>query len=205
MNQNKDLIDLVAGLLKKDRSYRRFDNSVQIDCETLSRLVALTRYCSSGRNLQPLKYRIVPTSELCKSIFPLLAWAGYYKDWDGPAPHERPSAYIIQCLDTELTSDCMCDDGLHLQAISLGAAAMGLGGCIIKAFNAKALADVLALPSTLKPLYVYALGKPAEEVVITDLRQDGDYKYYRDSTDRQCVPKRDIDDVIISDIVEGRG
>ena len=36
MNQNKDLIDLVAGLLKKDRSYRRFDNSVQIDCETLS-------------------------------------------------------------------------------------------------------------------------------------------------------------------------
>lgn len=99
----------------------------------------------------------------------------------------------------------MCDDGLHLQAISLGATAMGLGGCIIKAFNAKALADVLALPPTLKPLYVYALGKPAEDVVITAIRHDGDYKYFRDSSDRQCVPKRDIDDVIISDSVEGRG
>lgn len=198
MEKENNPFIMLSQLLRKDRSIRRFDNTKKVSRETLLRLVELTRYCSSGRNLQPLKYYIASTEQECDMIFPYLAWAGYYKDWAGPSPAERPVAYIIQCLDTGLTTNCLCDDGLHLQAISLGATAMGLGGCIIKAFNAAGIADALNLPATCKPLYVYALGAAAEEVVITEVNPDGDIRYFRDDSDRQCVPKRPVDDLLLN-------
>lgn len=183
-------------LLQADRSVRRFKSDVEIQRELLERLVGLTRYCASGRNLQPLRYRIVDCPKEKDAIFPLLKWAGYYTEWDGPELSERPAAYLIQCLDTNLTENCLCDDGLNLQAITLGATALGLGACIIKAFNAPALTEALDLPEPLKPLYVLALGAPAEETKIVPMA-DGDYKYFRDEADAQCVPKRSLEELII--------
>ncbi len=198
MNTDNNLFESLSLLLRQDRSVRRFDNSVKISHETLRSLVGLTRYCSSGRNLQPLKYYLVTDARQCDMVFPLLAWAGYYKDWAGPEPAQRPAAYMVQCLDTRITSNCLCDDGLQLQAISLGATAMGLGGCIIKSFNVAGMATALDLPGWCKPLYVYALGAPAEKVALTDIKSDGDIKYFRDDTDRQCVPKRPLDDLLLN-------
>ena len=183
-------------LLLADRSVRRFKSDIEITRELLERLVGLTRYCASGRNLQPLRYRIVDCPKEKDAIFPLLKWAGYYTEWDGPELSQRPAAYLIQCLDTDLTESCLCDDGLNLQAITLGATALGLGACIIKAFNAPALAEALDLPEQLKPLYVLALGVPAEETKIVPMT-DGDYKYFRDEADAQCVPKRSLEELII--------
>lgn len=183
-------------LLLADRSVRRFKSDIEITRELLERLVGLTRYCASGRNLQPLRYRIVDCPKEKDAIFPLLKWAGYYTEWDGPELSQRPAAYLIQCLDTDLTESCLCDDGLNLQAITLGATALGLGACIIKAFNAPALAEVLDLPEQLKPLYVLALGVPAEETKIVPMT-DGDYKYFRNEADAQCVPKRSLEELII--------
>ena len=183
-------------LLLADRSVRRFKSDIEITRELLERLVGLTRYCASGRNLQPLRYRIVDCPKEKDAIFPLLKWAGYYTEGDGPELSQRPAAYLIQCLDTDLTESCLCDDGLNLQAITLGATALGLGACIIKAFNAPALAEVLDLPEQLKPLYVLALGVPAEETKIVPMT-DGDYKYFRDEADAQCVPKRSLEELII--------
>lgn len=183
-------------LLLADRSVRRFKSDIEIPRELLERLVRLTRYCASGRNLQPLRYRIVDSPEEKDAIFPLLKWAGYYTEWDGPELSQRPAAYLVQCLDTNLTENCLCDDGLNLQAITLGATALGLGACIIKAFNAPALAEALDLPEQLKPLYVLALGVPDEETKIVPMA-DGDYKYFRDEDDAQCVPKRSLEELII--------
>ena len=160
-------------------------------------MVDLTRYCASGRNLQPLRYRIVSTEAECEALYPLLAWAGYYKDWDGPAPAERPTAYLVQCLDTQLTNNCLCDDGLQLQVITLGASALGIGGCIIKSFRKNELTERLSLPSNLEPLYVLALGYPSETARIVPLPADGDIRYFRDSSDIQSVPKRPLPDLLI--------
>lgn len=91
--------EIIKTLLKEDRSIRRFDTSRPIMPETLESLVELTRYCASGRNLQPLRYRIVCDPDERRSLFPLLAWAGYLPDWDGPEESERPAAYLVQCLD----------------------------------------------------------------------------------------------------------
>lgn len=191
--------DDLKTLLASDRSYRRFDASRPIGDETLRRLIELVRFCPSARNLQPLRYRIVCSKDECAAIFPALKWAGYLTDWAGPEESERPTAYLIQCLDTSLTSNCLCDDGLQLEAITLGAASLGIHGCIIKAFNAATVTTALNLPDHYKPLYVLALGYPAETVMLTDTdgSADADIRYYRDDHDRHIVPKRPLEELII--------
>ncbi|MDE5675251.1 MAG: nitroreductase family protein, partial [Muribaculaceae bacterium] len=61
---------MLRKLLMTDRSVRRFDVSKTIGEDVLKNLVELTRYCASGRNLQPLKYRLVVTPEECEKIYP---------------------------------------------------------------------------------------------------------------------------------------
>lgn len=186
-------------LIIGDRSFRRFDQEKKVSSETLSSLVELTRYCHSGRNAQPLRYVAVSDYDTCEKVFPALKWAGYFKDWDGPEIGERPSAYLIQCLDTKYGQDCLCDDGLQLEAISLGMRTLGLGGCIIKAFNAAVLADILNIDERYKPRYVMAIGYPAEDVRIEDMagNDDADFKYYRTDDGVHHVPKRPLSELII--------
>ena len=69
--------DELKSLLESNRSYRRFDASRGIADATLRHLVDLTRYCASGRNLQPLRYRIVTSDDERDALFPALKWAGY--------------------------------------------------------------------------------------------------------------------------------
>lgn len=183
-------------LMKLDRSYRRFDASKKIRDAELDELVNVVRYCPSARNMQPLKYRKVCVQEELDRLFPLLKWAGYLTDWDGPVPEERPTAYLVQCLDTNLSQNCLCDDGLQLEALTLAAVSLGLGCCIIKSFDIPALTEVLGIPEHLKPLYVLAIGRPVEQVVIEDVH-DGDIRYYRDSAAVHHVPKRQLTDLLI--------
>lgn len=183
-------------MFERNRSYRRFDESKRVSGEDLEKLVDLCRYCASGRNLQPLKYRVVSSDEECRKVFPLLAWAGYLTDWAGPEEGERPTAYIIQCLDHGLTDNPMCDDGLQLEALTLGAVSLGLGGCIIKSFNKAKLHESLALSPHLEALHVLALGVPVEEVVVEDI-EDGDIKYWRDESMTHHVPKRGLEEILV--------
>lgn len=189
--------EMLRSLLIEDRSVRRFNNSVPVQEIDLYRMVELVRYCASGRNIQPLKYRFVSSAEECALIYSQLKWAGYYSDWSGPEESERPTAYIVQCLDTSITDNPMADDGLQLQALTLGARALNVGACIIKSFNIPKIEELLKLDSHLKPLHVVALGYQAEITAIVDIDNDDDYKYYRDESDRQCVPKRKLSQLII--------
>ncbi|MDE7496291.1 MAG: nitroreductase family protein [Muribaculaceae bacterium] len=193
--------DEIRELLAENRSYRRFDAGRPVEREMLEELVGLTRFCASGRNLQPLRYRIVNTKEECEAFYPLLKWAGYYTDWDGPEAEERPTAYLVQCLDTELTGNCMCDDGLQLEAITLGAVSRGLRGVIIKSFNVPETTKLLEIPERYKPLYVLALGYPCakEHILITDTdgSTNADIRYYHDAEGNHVVPKRPLKELII--------
>lgn len=191
--------DELRQLMISDRTVRRFIENREVAVETLERLVELTRYCPSGRNAQPLKYRPVTSEEERTLVYPLLKWAGYFEDWDGPVEGERPAAYLIQCLDTYYGQNCLCDDGLQLEAITLGMRTLGLGGCIIKAFNAVKLSEVLGLDDRYKPRYVLAIGYPAEEVILEDMSgaADADFKYYRTPDGRHHVPKRPLSELLL--------
>lgn len=191
--------DSLRRLMIADRTVRRFKGDRAVPDDTLRRLVELTRYCPSGRNAQPLRYVLVNDVQMRSQVYPLLKWAGYFTEWDGPEEGERPAAYIIQCLDTSYGQNCLCDDGLQLEAITLGMRTLGLGGCIIKAFNGPALSEVLGLGERYVPRYVLALGYPVEEVVIEDMsgEEDADFKYYRTPDGVHHVPKRPLDELII--------
>jgi len=188
---------MIDDLIKSTRSFRRFDQSVAVDRQTLEELVDLARHSSSARNLQPLKYILSYKPETNTLIFSTLGWAGYLKDWDGPAEGERPSAYIIVLGDTELTTNFMCDHGIAIQSIMLGARERGLGGCIIGAINHSKLHAALNIPNRYEILLVLTIGKPAEMVVIEPLGPDGDIKYWRDSQGIHHVPKRPLSEIIL--------
>jgi len=188
---------MLQELVRKNRSYRRFHQDVPIKLETLRELVDLGRLSASALNLQPLKYMLSCDPKKNALIFPNLGWAAYLKDWKGPEEGERPSAYVIMLLDTEISRNAGCDHGIAAQSILLGAMEKGLGGCMIATVNRKELSKLLNIEPRYEIVLVIVLGKPKETVVIENIRPDGDVKYWRDSQGVHHVPKRALDDIII--------
>jgi nitroreductase len=184
-------------LINKNRSYRRFYEDEKIDIQTLKSLIDLARLSPASKNLQPLKYIISNSKETNSKIFPALAWAGYLQDWNGAAEGERPSAYIIVVVDKNITQTKLeRDEGIVAQTILLGAVEKGFGGCIIAAVKRQELAEIMNIPQQYEIALVIALGKPKEEVVITDVKNN-DIKYFRDANAVHYVPKRSLDDIIL--------
>jgi len=184
-------------LVRKNRSYRRFYQDVEVELETLRALVNLARLSASASNLQPLKYILSCDPETNARVFPLTRWAGYLKDWGGPEEGERPAAYIVILGDTEIRKSFGCDHGIAAQSIMLGAAERGLGGCMIGSIDRDRLRQELDIPERYEILLVLALGKPREKVVLEQVGPDGDIKYYRDDEDVHHVPKRSLDELIL--------
>ncbi len=188
---------MIRDLIRKNRSYRRFYQAEAVAMETLRELVDLARLSASGMNKQPLKYVLSCDPERNASIFPHLAWAGYLKDWPGPVEGERPSAYIVILGDTEIRPSFGVDPGIAAQSILLGATERGLGGCIIATIQKESLRETLAIDPRYEILFVLALGKPKETVVIDPLGPDGDIKYWRDAEGVHHVPKRPLTEIIV--------
>lgn len=185
-------------LVYKNRSYRRFHQDRTIDRAVLEELVDLGRLSASGSNLQPLKYMVSCDAETNRRIFPCLAWAGYLKDWSGPAEGERPSAYIIILGDTSVAKTFGCDHGIAAQSILLGAAEKGIGGCMIGSLQREPLAAALGISSQYEILLVLALGIPKETVRLIPLSENGSIKYYRSDDGVHYVPKRSLTDVLLN-------
>jgi nitroreductase len=185
-------------LVKESRSYRRFDESVTMSMSVLEELVSLARISPSGANRQPLKFKLFNDPDDNAAIFECLAWAGALPDWDGPAEGERPVAYIMILGDTEISKSFAVDEGIMAQSMMLGAAEKGFGGCMLGAINRKKLRELFDIPERYEILLMLALGKPAEEVVLEDLEEGESTNYWRDEEDVHHVPKRTLDELILS-------
>lgn len=188
---------MIKELILKNRSYRRFYEDRTIKMETLRELVDLARLSPSGRNIQGLRYVLSNTKEQNDKIFENVFWAGYYKDWAGPEEGEKPSAYIVIVKDITLGAIAQQDEGISAQSILLGAVEQGLGGCIIGNINRKDLTESFNLAHKYEIALVLALGYPKEEIVIEDMNDNGDVKYWRDENKVHHVPKRSLDDLIL--------
>lgn len=188
---------MLHDLVVKNRSIRRFNQAHVVKEQVLRNLVDLARLSPSGANLQPLKYILSAEPKKNELIFPLLAWAGYLKDWSGPGEGERPAAYILILGDTTIRKEFGCDHGIAAQSIMLGAAEIGLGGCIIASIKRDELRSALQIPAHLEILLVLALGAPVEKVVLEPLGEEGDIRYWRDEHQVHHVPKRSLEDIIL--------
>jgi nitroreductase len=152
-------------------------------------------------NAQPLRYILSASPQTNGQIFPLLKWAGYLADWDGPAAGERPTGYVVVLHDTEVKVKpewVWCDVGLASQNVLLSATEEGFGGCMIASVKWDGLRDALAIDSRYEPLIVMALGRPVEQAVVVDLPEDRSIKYYRDASGTHFVPKRSMEELILA-------
>jgi nitroreductase len=190
-------VPTIAELVRADRSVRRFAQE-PIALKVLSELVDIARLVHSGANHQPLRYALVASAEACERVFPHTRWAAGLAGWNGPAPTERPTAYIVICRDREGAIAGGLDHGIAAEVIALAAAERGLSACMIGAFDAAGVTQALSLVERYQALLVIALGVAGETVVIETLEADGSTKYWRDEAGVHHVPKRALEDVIIA-------
>jgi len=188
---------VIRDLIISNRSCRRFHENFAVERKTLEELVELARYSASAANLQPLKYILSCEPDRNAQIFANVAWAGYLKDWPGPAEGERPTAYIVVLGDTEINTTFGCDHGSAAQSILLGARDRGLAGCMIGLIKREELRKALQIPPRYEILLVLAIGKPKEEIVVDTVGPDGSIKYWRESNGVHHVPKRSLSELIL--------
>lgn len=189
---------MIKDMILKNRTYRRFYEDVEVEMETLREFVELARLSSSGANLQSIKYILCNSKEDNKMVYEQLKWAGYLKEWKGPSEGERPSAYVIMLQDKSISNNYFWDHGIAAQSILLGATEKGLGGCMFGALNKDGLSKYFCLEDRYEVIMTIAIGKPKEVVVLEEMKDDGDVKYWRDEEGVHHVPKRKLDDLIIS-------
>ncbi len=187
-------------LVKKNRSYRGYDESRRIAREELMELVDCARMTPSAANKQPLKYALIWEEARVKQILPLTRWAAMLPERHLPDPGRGPAAFIVILQETEWVKDaasCQRDVGIAAQTMLLAAVEKGLGGLMIGAFDREKVSQALALPEHLVPQLLIALGKPDEKIVLTEALPGDSLRYYRDANDVHYVPKRRLEDIIL--------
>lgn len=191
---------MINDLVIDSRSYRSFDESKKLEKEDLRVLVDTARLCPSAVNRQPLKYRLVYEHDEVEELLALTKWGGLLPDVKLPPDGHHPVAFIAVCCDTSICENvdgARFDAGIACQTIMLQACEMGLGGCMIGAFNPSEVSACLLIPKKYKPIVLLALGVPDETVILCNIPESGSTAYFRDSANLHFVPKRSLDDVII--------
>ncbi len=187
---------MISELIKKTRSFRRFDAKREITLTELREMVEAARCSGSAANRQRIRFALVNDKPTCDMIFGNVAFAGYLKDWGGPTESEHPTAYIAMlCREAEIDTSLAIDMGIAAQSILLTATELGLGGCMIRSFKKDEIDGILGREGY-NTAFVIALGKPTEHVYLTSVT-DGDIKYFRDENDAHAVPKHSLEELII--------
>lgn len=186
-----DILDLIA----KNRSFRRFSGERRPTHGELLKMIEAARLSASAGNLQRLLFTPVTSDADCRATLENLAFAAYFGSWR-PAEDEVPGAYIVVWAAAELDANLAIDAGIAAQSILLTAREMGFGGCMFRSIKKEALTAALG-KSPYVPVLVIALGLPKEQVVITDVGEDGSIKYFRDAQGTHFVPKKSLNDIIL--------
>lgn len=192
---------MLKDLVLKNRSYRGYDPSVKVPDEDIFEMIDCARLTASSRNAQPLKYFIASDDETAKTLLGQVKFGRHLAHLNLPFPGTEPPAYIVICQDMNISSGDAAftkDIGIAAEAITLAATEMGYGACMIANFNPEKTREALGLAPDMAVRLVISLGKPAEDIRITDINEDGDFNYYRDSDGVHWVPKRRLEDIIIN-------
>lgn len=89
------------------------------------------------------------------------------------------------------------DEGIIGQTILLAAVEEGFGGCLLANVDRKMLREGLKIDEKYDIKLVVALGYPKEEVVLEEISESDDIRYYRDKERVHHVPKIRLEDLIL--------
>jgi len=148
-------MDLLDGL-KKRRSIRLYTEQ-KVDKDTIIKIIEYGTWAPSAGNNQPWEFVVITEEEGIQKVRAI-----------SPGIIGKPSVIIVACINLQkvkgFTSDqniALYDISMACQNIMLASFALGLGSCVIKSFNAVALARLLDLPDTLRPELLVTIGYPA--------------------------------------------
>ena len=182
-------------LLLKNRSTRGYHKPYIVKREQLEQIVAVNTKIPSGRNRQPLRFRLVTKDTGADRVLNNIKMGAALPELNLPFPGTEPEAFIIVCSETPDNKLTLIDLGISLQTMSLKAVEMGLNTLIVGAFNKQKLVDDLALP--LEPVAVLCVGKGAERFELVPIHADESHAYYR-RDDIHYIPKVAINDLILN-------
>ena len=128
----------LESLLKRNRSFRGYDRSVEVSEDQLLEMVKTVTWVASGMNAQPLRFRLVTGEEAAK-VHPLVKLGAALPEEHLPHPGEEPSAYIVVGSVVPENRIVDMDLGIAAQSILLKATEMGFGGIFILNFNPEAV------------------------------------------------------------------
>lgn len=183
-------------LLKNRRTIRKF-KQVHIETKEIIDFIDCARLAPSAANLQPLKYAFVNEQLYCDVIFPLTKWAGYLGDEGTPSKGETPMAYIAVLNDETVRQEGYeLDAGAAAMSIITAAENKGIASCWLGSINKEEISKFFKFSSNIKIISLIALGYPLEKSKPVEYK--GDIKYYKESENSLCVPKRSINEIIIN-------
>jgi nitroreductase len=149
--------------IERRHSVRRF-GPTEVSGATVQRILAAAIRAPSAGNLQPWHFVVVRREEVKRA----LALAAYGQSFVAEA-----TVVIVVCAEPERSAMgygrrgtglyCLQDTAAATEHILLAATALGLGGCWVGAFDERAAARALALPSQLRPVAMVPIGEPAVE------------------------------------------
>ncbi len=181
----------VIDAITQRRTIRKFSQK-PLDSKKLKGYVDVARMAPSAANLQPLKYVTVINRDMTDKVFETLKWAGYLKGEYTPKENERPTGYIVVCIDSNISqANYDMDVGAAVENIILSAMLQGIGSCWLGSVDRPKLKETLNIPDGLEISCVVALGYPSESPKAVEMK-NGDVKYYLQN-EVLNVPKRTVD------------
>jgi hypothetical protein len=186
--------DEFKDLVKNTRTTRRFKKDIKIEPKELEEVIDIARVTSSAMNKQPLKYIFVTKEELVKSLASTCKWASHLTQWT-QSEDEQPSAFIVVLNDKSIDGFAMVDCGITLNSIMLGLKIKGYASSPLASIDKELCKTLFSLESNLEPILGIAVGIEDETIKIVKVQEDTNY--YRDEDDNHCVPKRDLNQIIV--------
>ncbi len=180
-------------LLLQNRSYRGYDSRFLVRADQLRRIIGVNTKIPSARNQQVLRFRPVLAGEAPK-VLAAIRLGGALPELGLPLPGTEPNAFIIICTTVAESRYVDIDLGISAQSMLLQAAAIGLNGICIGAFDRERIRREFLLEY--EPLLILAIGKGIEKIELTQIGADDNHNYYR-RDGIHYVPKVCLEDLIL--------
>jgi nitroreductase len=183
-------------MVEAARTCRRFEEDRPLEMADLEWLVECAGVAPSARNAQVLRFILVGSGRTCQKLFSLTRWAGALKDWGGPHPGERPTAFIAILMPEDGNQLVCYDVGIAGQTMQLAASSRGWGCCMIQSFDHAAVPELLKVPASMKVALLLSFGVAKEIRKVAPMPADGSFAYWRDEQQVHHVPKRPLSELV---------
>jgi len=188
----------LENLLKWRRTYRKFDESKKLKSDEINYILNSIKYASCANNRQYLRFMSIESEEKVLEVFNNTSWAASLpRDVAIPKLGERPVYFIAILTDEERKLRFNgIDEGLVISNLTIAAADIGIGSCIIGSVNNEKMREILNYDEKFSCEVVVAFGYPTIKSTIKEIEIDEDQSYYLDDDENYIVPKYKLEDIV---------